>query len=139
MDLAEQIAASRACRALLVTPALFVAGYRPAPDGPLLRGTSGLTITLRAVAVLQPQVVSGWDMAANNFQGGPKATRRLAPAGAVYYLHFEGTDAAIQAWVRDHWMQPVSDRAEDCADGFGLAVFGVWPGADQLEREVDHA
>lgn len=137
--LAEAIATSRACRALLMTPALFDAGYRPAAGGPLLRRSNGVTITLRAAAVPRPQVVSGWDVAANSFQGEPKSTRRLAPSGAVYYLRFEGAHAAIEAWVRDHWMQPISDRPEDCADGFGLAVFGVWPGADAIEGGTNDA
>lgn len=128
-DLAAQIAAAGACRALLITPAVFAAGYRPALDGALLRGTDQVQVRLRAAALPRSQVVSGWDAAANGFAGGPKPTRRLAPAGAVYYLTFTGTPDAIRAWVHDHWMQPLSDRADDGADGFGLAIFGVWPGA----------
>jgi len=139
LDLAKQIAEDGACRVLLITPAIFSAGYRPALDGPLLRGGNGLTVSLRAAALPRPQVVSGWDVAANGFAGSPKPTRRLAPAGAVYYLSFVGAPDAIEDWVKAHWMQPASDRPEDGADGFGLAVFGVWPGAAQALKGASDA
>lgn len=137
--LAAQLGVDKACRVMLVTPAVFDAGYRPAPAGPLLRGTDEVSVTLRAAALPRPQVVSGWDFASNNFAGGPKPTRRLAPAGAVYYLSLNGAPEAIEAWVSERWMRPVSDQERDGADGFGLAVFGTWPSAAQALKGASDA
>ncbi len=135
-EVVEQIVANKACRALLVTPAIFDTGYRPASTGPLLTRTADVTITLRAALVPQPQIVSGWEIAANDFQGNPKPTRRLAPAGAVYYLQFDGTPEAIRSWVEHHWMQPISDQPIDRNDGFGLVIFGVWSGQPLAVEEI---
>lgn len=137
-DLPERIAAARACRVYFVTPALFAAGFVPAPHGPLL-SSNGVHPTLFAAAVSRYQTISGWDMAANDGRGSPKPTRRLAPAGSVYFIRFGAEDsaAAIAAWVRDRWMTCVSDDAQDRRDGFGLALFGVGPTAAVPMEEPD--
>ncbi|WP_129674334.1 type III-B CRISPR module-associated protein Cmr3 [Candidatus Chloroploca sp. Khr17] len=126
------IRTKRACRVVLVTPAMFEAGFRPAW---LLAAHAGLTATLAAAVVARPQVMSGWDLLADNgprSRGKPKPTRRLAPAGSVYFLTLpdatQGDDAAIDAWIDAIWLQCVSDAAQDRADGFGLALLGGWSG-----------
>jgi CRISPR-associated protein Cmr3 len=67
----------------------------------------------------------------------PKPTRRLAPAGSVFFVQLPGTDraddAAIEAWIDAIWMQNISDDhpgdpERDRRDGFGLAVLGAWDG-----------
>lgn len=120
-----QIGAQRACRIVLLTPAHFDAGYAPdmatiAPD---------LTPTLVAAAVPRAQVVSGWDIVA----GTPKPTRRLVPAGAVYFVRFDDNDdtSQIAAWAEKRWMTCISDDAQSCRDGFGLVALGVWDGTPQ--------
>ena len=67
-------------------------------------------------------------MAANAGQGAPKPTRRLTPAGSVYFIRFaESDDAqAIEAWARNLWMRCISEDQQSVRDGFGLAVLGVW-------------
>ncbi len=60
--------------------------------------------------------------------GERKATRRLVPAGSVYYLDLKGSAEDIKAWIKETWMQCVSDREEERHDGFGLAVLGTWSG-----------
>ena len=118
----DEIKKDRRCRVLLLTPAHFNDGYRP----PLAWKRGGVTATLKAAAVPHMQTISGWDLAKNNGRGEPKPTRRLALAGSVYFVDFpEGAD--IQAWLNDTWMHNVSDDAQSCLDGFGLAVVGVWP------------
>jgi len=117
-----QVVKDTRCRVVLLTPAYFTDGYRP----PLAWTRGGVTATLKAAAVPHAQTISGWDLAKNNGRGEPKPTRRLAPAGSVYFVDFpEGAD--IQAWLKDTWMHNVSDDAQSCLDGFGLAVVGVWP------------
>lgn len=125
----DQIRKQRACRVLLLTPAHFTNGYRP--DW-LLDTRGGIASTLRAALVVRPQVISGWEMRANNGKGEPKATRRLAPAGSVYFVKLPDRDAAsdgeIDAWIDATWMQNISDGAQERLDGFGLAALGNWDG-----------
>jgi CRISPR-associated protein Cmr3 len=122
VDLPNQIAAAGACRVVLLTPAMFTDGALPQA---LLAASAGVTPQLIAAVVPRAQVISGWDLERDT----PKPTRRLAPAGAVYFIRFAEHDdpAAITTWVRDRWMTCVSDDVQDCRDGFGLAAFGVAP------------
>jgi CRISPR-associated protein Cmr3 len=105
-------------RVILLTPAIFKQGFRPTdpPDA-----------TLIAAAVGRPSVISGWDMAATNqkgTKGAPKATRRMAPAGSVYWFQLnDGIDPV--AWARSRWMTSLCDDEQDKRDGFGLCVVGV--------------
>jgi CRISPR-associated protein Cmr3 len=128
----EQIKATRACRLILVTPAHFENGHRPQW---LLEPHAGITAQLVAAAVGRPQVVSGWDVAADNGankpKGKPKPTRRLGPAGSVYFLKLDGDADAIDAWIDTMWMQCLSDDEQSRLDGFGLAVVGTWSGEHQ--------
>ena len=83
----------------------------------------GVTPTLQAIKIDRPQVVSGWDMDKN----GARATVRLAPAGTVLFLSLNETSREnIEAWIAKIWMQCVSDDAQYCRDGFGLAALGTW-------------
>jgi CRISPR-associated protein Cmr3 len=52
----------------------------------------------------------------------PKAARRLAPAGSVYFFEARGATSALARL----WLEPVSDLPQDRNDGFGLALWGVW-------------
>ena len=101
----------RRVRLVLLTPGIFAKGYRP-------RELDGATLV--AAAVDRPAIISGWDMAAR----GPKATRRMATAGTVYWYELdEGVDVA--EWARRHWMTSLCDDAQDARDGFGLCAVGV--------------
>lgn len=112
------------CRLLLLTPALFERGYRP---GWLLEAREGVQPELVAAVVARPQVVSGWNFETDQ----PKPTRRLAPAGSVYFLKLHGDSAAIKNWLKTMWMASISDREQDRRDGFGLAVLGNWDGSEE--------
>lgn len=126
----EAVARDGACRLLLLTPALFAAGYRPTH---LLAPAHGVTPRLVAACVPRAQVVSGWDMEARR----PKPTRRMAPAGSVYFLALDGTPAARAAWLDATWMRCVSDDDQDRRDGFGLAALGAWDGRPMSMGEND--
>lgn len=120
----------KACRVLLLTPACFEQGYRPRW---LVEPRDGVQPSLQAIAIQRPQVVSGWDLE----HGGPKPTRRLAPAGTVLFLSLVGDDKAIESWVEGIWMQCVSDDEQDQKDGFGLAVLGSWTGKPEVMQEAE--
>ncbi|HMA33298.1 MAG TPA: type III-B CRISPR module-associated protein Cmr3 [Chloroflexia bacterium] len=132
----------KACRVVLLTPAVFAAGFYPTT---LLQPGAEVSCSLRGVVCGRPQVVSGWDFAyvgAGGSRGQPKPSRRLAPAGSVLFLQLAGSPQAIGRWVDDHWMQCVSDDDQDRRDGFGLAAIGTWdepPGPMQFapDRQED--
>lgn len=131
--LLERIQETRHCRVILLTPAYFEKGWQPTW---LCEKREGVKVKLRAAAVDSPQVVSGWDFE----QRGPKPTRRLAPAGSVYYLELDGKPEQIEAWVKAIWFENVSDNEDDRLAGFGLAAVGVWDGEPatlQVNKEDD--
>lgn len=118
----QPILAHRHCRLLLTTPALFDTGYLPTR---LQHTVPNLEITVVAAAVRRYQAISGWDVD----KGRAKPSRRVAPAGSVYFLSLHGDDEAIEQFIDRVWMQTVSDEEQDRRDGFGMALLGVWDGA----------
>lgn len=123
-DLLEAIVRHKACRVMLLTPAMFAGGFRPAW---LLGEREGVKPSLVAAAVRRPDTVSGWNLATRQ----RKPTRRLAPAGSVYFVSLEGDEAAIRAWIQALWWRAVSDDEQDRRDGFGVVALGVWNRAGQ--------
>jgi CRISPR-associated protein Cmr3 len=129
----ESIAETGVCRLILLTPAYFKHGWRP-EDKPW--AAHGVETELVAAVVGKAEVISGWDLAA----AGPKPTRRLAPAGSVYFLRLKGTAAAIRQWVSSTWLSCLSDDSEgglERASGFGLAVVGTANPLPEFTKE-DH-
>jgi CRISPR-associated protein Cmr3 len=120
-ELRESIVRERHCRVVLLTPAHFKGGSRPAW---IVSPQKNVSPHLRALAIGRPQVVSGWDFE----RPGPKPTRRLAPAGTTLFLQLDGSDESIADWIDAIWMQCVSDDEQDRHDGFGLSVLGAWDG-----------
>jgi len=120
--LIARIIADRRARLLLVTPAIFAQGALPGWSGSQWPSDSALRVTVRAACVPSPQVISGWDLQ----KRGPKPTRRMAPAGSVYFVELKGSDAEIRAWVDATWLQTISDASQDRLDGFGLTTIGTW-------------
>ena len=118
MPIEDAIARSGRVRVVLVTPAIFDAGWRP---GRVLAPEEGVTPTLIGAAVPRADVVSGWDLATNK----PKPTRRVVPAGSVYWLQLDGDEAARRRWVQRWWWTAISDRDEERLQGFGLCVLGA--------------
>lgn len=125
----KHIVAEKACRLILLTPAHFEAGWQPE----WVLTACGATAHVVAASVPRAQTVSGWDYKDRK----PKPTRRLAPAGSVFYLKLEGDEKALQTFVDQVWMQNVSDGDQDRRDGFGLAALGTWDG-NPVSMEVDH-
>lgn len=127
----DSIVKTRRCRVVLLTPAHFKAGVMP--TSLCDEKVHGFRPQLKAIANGRYQVVSGWDFERDTTNpkwkhGKPKPTRRLVPAGAVYWLDLsEAKDNnQIEAWIAHVWMRSVSDDEQDQRDGFGLAVLGTW-------------
>jgi CRISPR-associated protein Cmr3 len=114
-------------RMILATPAIFEHGWRPGWLDETLTGyppAGGPKLTLVGVSIQRWKAVSGWSLAKQSETGkpGPKAIRRLVPAGGVYF--FETKDNA--GTLANQWLKSVSDKPQDQRDGFGLAVWGTW-------------
>jgi CRISPR-associated protein Cmr3 len=78
-------------------------------------------VILRAAFVPRAVHVSGWDMKERR----PKPTRRLVPAGAVYF--FQKIDRAPFAAgeMAGLWLQALGKQG-DRDEGFGRVVAGPW-------------
>lgn len=111
----QNIKEQGACRLILLTPAYFRQGYLPT----WLQEEHSIEIV--GAAVPRYNAVSGWDYKV----GAPKPTRRLAPAGSVYFIKIEQN---AEDFINSVWMKTVSDGAQNRLDGFGLAVLGIWDG-----------
>jgi CRISPR-associated protein Cmr3 len=119
--IADEIIKRKHCRLILLTPAVFADGYLPQwANGSL----NVLKVKVEAAAVNRYQTISGWDFK----QREPKPTRRLCPAGTVFFLALEGDETQIKNWIEATWFSCVSDEAQDRRDGFGLCVLGTWSG-----------
>jgi len=128
-EVRKQIVEQRRGRLVLATPAFFKEGFLPTW---LLNHPSGVELRIVAAAVPRPVHISGWDYEKKT----PKPTRRLAPAGSVYFFEIvKGDTAAIEQFIDAVWMQPVSDNEDDPdhrysdqhrRDGFGVALLGTW-------------
>jgi CRISPR-associated protein Cmr3 len=117
---------------VLLTPAHFTNGYRPVWLRTLQPGVAG---DLLGAAINRAQVVSGWDFDRTKSKDGqPKATKRLAPAGSVYFLQITGDESSVKTWCEKVWLKCVSDEPQDRCDGFGLAVLGAWSGEKEAQQ-----
>nr|WP_314717099.1 type III-B CRISPR module-associated Cmr3 family protein [uncultured Fretibacterium sp.] len=115
-------------RMVLATPAVFERGWLPGwlqeKDGKLT-GTipgSGVSVRLVSAVVGRWKPLSGWSY--EKGRNGPKALRRMVPAGSVYFFEvLEGGEG-----IADLWLHSVCDCQQDGRDGFGLALWGLWRG-----------
>lgn len=109
-------------RVVLATPAALSAGSAVGAGlQALFPGAS-----VRAQISGRPLHVSGWDLAL----GRPKPTRRLVPAGSVFFIKLaaDASTADRRASAQRAWLQPISDLPQDRLDGLGLALLGAWDG-----------
>lgn len=126
-ELKEKILSDGYCRLILVTPAYFEQGYLPE--------ISSVNSEVTVIAVINDryQTVSGWDYKL----GQPKPTRRLTPAGSVYFLRLPPDREQAAAFIDSVWFKHIGDDDQLKCDGFGLALLGAWDGKDlTLKMEV---
>ncbi len=117
-------------RMVLATPAIFEKGWLPGwlweKDDNLI-GTipgSGVSVRLISAVVGRWKPLSGWSY--EKGRNGPKALRRMVPAGSVYFFEvLKGGEG-----IADLWLHSVCDCEQDGRDGFGLALWGCWRGRE---------
>jgi CRISPR-associated protein Cmr3 len=119
-EVMKGIKTSGHCRLVLLTPAYFENGFLP--------DENKLCAKVKAVAVNRSQVISGWDFKLRK----PKPTRRLTPAGTVYFLEIEDKDK-VEDFINQTWFKNIGDCKQTKLDGFGLAVLGNWDGNTEHE------
>jgi CRISPR-associated protein Cmr3 len=153
--------AARRIKWTLVTPACFENGWRPnwiaAETGQVMlrsaspgdaarrsgedrrawreriRGLSPIAARLVGVCCPKPLAHSGWAMLGEGAPG-PKPTRLLVPAGAVYYFAAD-TDAAAADLVLALHGRTLSDRYGET--GMGLGFCGTWTTEDGKRKMED--
>lgn len=117
-EVRKQVVSDGHCRLVFLTPAYFEDVYRP----------KGLGIAeVVAVANGRYQTISGWDLKKRR----AKASRRLIPAGSVYFLRLNGGQSEREEWLNEVWFKNVSDGEQNRRDGLGLAAIGVWSGKEE--------
>lgn len=121
-DIKAQIKMDKRCRLFLATPAYFSKGHLPE----YLETKFGAKVV--AVASPRYQTISGWDYSKPN-GGEPKPTRRLVPAGSVYFLDLSEVKD-IDTFFDSVWLKTISDNEQFRRDGFGLALLGAWSGKE---------
>jgi CRISPR-associated protein Cmr3 len=132
-EVAKALAGKQRIRMVLATPAVFSDGWRPGwlngwPKGKApCYWPNGLRLKLVSACTDRWKPISGWSL--EKVSRGPKAIRRLVPAGSVYFFEVLSGDAGDLA--KNLWLRSVSDEDQDRRDGFGLAVWGLWDFADE--------
>lgn len=125
-DLAKELEKAKRIRLILVTPAVFKNGWLPddidanSPESPIHGVKFKLKLKLKAAAIPRWQPLAGWDMAEKKY----KPTRRMVPAGSVYWLEIEGDPPP--GWAATLWLASICAEAKDAANGFGLVLPGLW-------------
>lgn len=77
-----------------------------------------LKVQLVAARIERWQALSGWDYEKH----GPKAVRRLVPAGSVYFFKLVDGNPALLA---DRWLQPVQKDSDTTPLGFDMGAWGI--------------
>jgi CRISPR-associated protein Cmr3 len=127
--LVSALTKSKRIRLQVVTPALFTGGWRPGwlnQDG--IGAPPGLpSLQMKLVGAICGRAlpVSGWDMDKSAKKPGPKPARYAAPSGAVYFFELL-SGSSSENDVEQLFLSSISDKPEDRADGFGLALPGIW-------------
>jgi CRISPR-associated protein Cmr3 len=122
---------SKKIRMVLATPAIFSNGWLPGwlknvngyLEGTPPKASDDQKLRLISACVDRWKPISGWSAEAKS--RGPKAIRRLVPAGSVYFFEIQDGKKA-SALAKSKWLESVCDDQQDRKDGFGLAVWGIW-------------
>ncbi len=122
-QLAKTMESCKRIRMILTSPAIFEKGWLPGWIGDDMTGVIPNTQTrvrLVSAVVDRWKPISGWNY--EKGKNGPKALRRMVPAGSVYF--FEVIDGNFN--LSDMWLSSVCDEVQDRLDGFGLTLWGCY-------------
>ncbi len=124
----EKIMRDGHCRLILITPAYFEHGNTPTWLQDQFK------VTVKAIINKRYLGISGWDYE----KKAPKPSRRLTPAGSVYFLKLPDDKKQCEDFIKNTWMRTISDDPkQNRLDGFGLAILGVWDGTDRKMKMED--
>ena len=124
-DLKKALEQAPGLRMFLTTPAIFKQGWLPNWLNEELKGTipqTDIQVRLRGACLGRYQPISGWSL--ERGRRGPKAIRRMVPAGSVYFFEvLKGETASLS----DKWLQHhIGDSEQDNLDGFSGVIWGRW-------------
>lgn len=123
--LKQALEQAKGLRMFLTTPGIFTHGWRPEWLNQNLEGTipgTEIQVRLRGACLGRYQPISGWSL--EKGRRGPKAIRRMVPAGSVYFFEVLNGKPEILA---DKWLQHhIGDTAQDNLDGFSEVIWGRW-------------
>lgn len=126
------IATQGRCRVVLTTPGLFAQGWLPngfqreADDHHWLN-LHGVRARLVCATVPRSETISGWDLAANNGKGQPKAALRSAPSGSVYWLdQLQATPEALGKLANSGFWSDACEDTHRRAEGFNRFAFAAY-------------
>lgn len=125
----NEIEKSARFRLILATPGLFQAGWLPPGTREDEQGyqwcSHGITARLVAVSIGRPQVVSGWDLAADR----PKTALKAVPVGSVYWFdELTGEIDGLRRLIKDGlWEDQIPEvYRQRKAEGFNNVLVGAW-------------
>ncbi|HXF06618.1 MAG TPA: type III-B CRISPR module-associated protein Cmr3 [Blastocatellia bacterium] len=125
-EIKQRIQERRRFKLVLVTPALFVNGWRPEwIDERTLEASRGnVRVKLVAVALGKPVGIGGFDLA----KQFPKPVHRFVPAGSVYFFELlEGDADAVAQTFHEKSISEDSETFPGTArQGFGYSLIGAW-------------
>ena len=82
---------------------------------------------LVCATVPRSETISGWDLAANNGKGQPKAALRSAPSGSVYWLdQLQATPEALGKLADSGFWSDACEDTHRRAEGFNRFAFAAY-------------
>lgn len=124
----SELVEERRCRIVLTAPGLFPDGWKlPTQENNGTIRIGNLTARVTCAAVPRAEVISGWDLSANNGKGQPKVAERVVPSGSVYWLEeLETTpDELSKLMERGFWMDSDYNTPRR-AEGFNRFTFATY-------------
>ena len=132
-DLKTRLKTSCCLRMILATPAIFSNGWYPGwltekdTDGYACGVIPHTEIKVRLISALigRWMPIAGWNYEKQNNKSGPKALRRMVPAGGVYFLEIINNKKLIDSDIESIWLKAL-ETGQDATDGFGSALWGCY-------------
>ncbi len=120
----DAIVSAGRCRIVLTSPGIFTDGWRlPGCDADNRCNFDGISGRLTSAAVPRAETASGWDLALWQ----PKAARRGAPTGSVYWLdELEATPNQLRKLAAAGLWPEVGHDAQRRAEGFNRFTFATY-------------
>ncbi len=131
-DIPPEIGSQPFLRLILNSPGVFSRGWAPEcllhsleEDRFIPVPGTDVPLRLRSACIPRWQALHGWDMSVGNKMGGPKAMRKMVPAGAVYFVETE-PGVNVRKAAEQLWNLSLCENEQDRKDGWGRMLVGNW-------------